>query len=74
METAPRNVMVKNNLAEAYLTAKRPDQAFPLLQQLLRDNPDFDLANRNMARYYWEIGNVEEANRYREISRQLGQR
>ena len=74
METAPRNVIVKNNLAEAYLTAQRPDEAFPLLQQLLRDYPDFDLANRNMARYYWEIGDVKEANRYQEISRQLGQR
>jgi protein O-mannosyl-transferase len=74
METAPRNMMVKNNLAEAYLTAQRPSEAFPLLQQLLRDYPNFDLAIRNMARYYWEIGNVEEADRYREISRQLGKR
>ncbi len=74
MDTAPRNEIVKNNLAEAYLTAQRPHEAFPLLQQLLRDYPDFDLANRNMARYYWEIGDVKEANRYQEISRRLGQR
>ncbi len=74
METAPRNVIVKNNLAEAYLTAQRPGEAFPLLQELLRDYPDFDLANRNMARYYWEIGDVKKANRYRELSRRPGQR
>lgn len=70
VETAPRNMINKNNLAEAYLTAHRPADAFPILQQLLAQYPESTLANRNMARYYWQIGNQEEANRYYALSKQ----
>jgi len=64
VETAPRNVMAKYNLAEAYQVANRMQDSYPLLKQLLDQYPDFPLANRDMARYYWHIGNFEEANRY----------
>ncbi len=61
VETAPRNVMAKYNLAEAYQTANRMQESYPLLKQLLDQYPDFPLANRDMARYYRHIGNFEEA-------------
>ncbi len=64
VETAPTNVMAKYNLAEAYQTANRMPESYPLLKQLLDQYPDFPLANRDMARYYWQAGNVQEANRY----------
>jgi tetratricopeptide (TPR) repeat protein len=74
LETAPRNAMAKNNLAEAYLDAHREAEAFPLLQQLLRQYPAYILANRNMTRYYLQMGNLEEAQRYTEITEELERR
>lgn len=64
VETAPSNVMAKYNLAEAYQVANRMQESYPLLKQLLDQYPDFPLANRDMSRYYWYIGNVQEANHY----------
>ena len=71
VERAPRNPYVKNNLADAYLKANRPAEAFPLLQQAIELKPDYGLLYYNMARYYRMIGNYAESERHFTISDRL---
>jgi tetratricopeptide (TPR) repeat protein len=71
VEQAPHNPYVKNNLADAYLKANRPAEAFPLLQQAIELKPGYGLLYYNMARYYRMIGNYEESERYFTISDRL---
>jgi protein O-mannosyl-transferase len=70
-ETAPHNPYAKNNLADAYLKAHRETEAFPLLEQVIDLNPDYRLGYYNMGRYYQQVGNLEEADRYFSISDQM---
>jgi len=71
VERAPHNPYVKNNLADAYLKANRPAEAFPLLQQAIELKPDYGLLYYNMARYYRMIGDYGESERYFTISDRL---
>jgi protein O-mannosyl-transferase len=71
VERAPNNPYVKNNLADAYLKANRPAEAFPLLQQAIELKPDYGLLYYNMARYYRMTGDYGEAERYFTISDRL---
>jgi tetratricopeptide (TPR) repeat protein len=71
VEKAPNNPYVKNNLADAYLKANRPAEAFPLLQRAIELKPDYGLLYYNMARYYRMIGNYDESERYFAISDRL---
>jgi protein O-mannosyl-transferase len=71
VERAPHNPYVKNNLADAYLKANRPAEAFPLLQQAIDLKPDYGLLYYNMALYYRMIGDYGESERYFTISDRL---
>jgi tetratricopeptide (TPR) repeat protein len=71
VERAPHNPYVKNNLADAYLRANRPAEAYPLLQKAIELKPDYGLLYYNMARYYRMIGDYEESERYFAISDRL---
>jgi protein O-mannosyl-transferase len=71
VETAPLNPYAKNNLADAYLKSHREAEALPLLEQVIALNPGYRLGYYNMARYYEQIGNSEEAERYFSISDQI---
>jgi protein O-mannosyl-transferase len=71
VEQAPHNPYVKNNLADAYLKANRPAEAFPLLQQAIELKPDYGLLYYNMALYYRMIGDYGESERYFTISDRL---
>jgi protein O-mannosyl-transferase len=71
VETAPNNPYAKNNLADAYLKSHREAEAFPLLEQVIALDPNYRLGYYNMARYYQQVGNLEEADRYFSISDQI---
>lgn len=71
VQTAPNNPYAKNNLADAYLKTHREAEAFPLLEQVIALDPDYRLGYYNMARYYQQVGNLEEADRYFSISDQI---
>ena len=71
VETAPQNVFVKNNLADAYLQSHRSAEAFPLLQQVIALNPRARQGYFNMARYYHQTGNYAEEARYYTIFQQI---
>ena len=71
VERAPHNPYVKNNLADAYLKANRPAEAFPLLKRAIELKPDYGLLYYNMARYYRMIGDYAESERYFTISDRL---
>lgn len=71
VETAPDSPYAKNNLADAYLKSHREAEAFPLLEQVIAMDPEYRLGYYNMARYYQQVGNLEEADRYFSISDQI---
>jgi len=71
LETAPSNLSAKNNLAYAYLNAHRPQDAFPLLQELIQIEPGAMNVNYNMGRYYQQVGNSDAANYYFSIAEQF---
>jgi protein O-mannosyl-transferase len=71
VETAPNNPYAKNNLADAYLKSHREAEALPLLEQVIALDPNYRLGYYNMARYYQQVGNLEEADRYFSISDQI---
>ena len=64
VEVAPDNLSAKNNLAYAYLNANRPQEAYPLLQQLIEVQPLSVNVNYNMGRYYQQTGDQEKADTY----------
>lgn len=71
VEAAPHNPYAKNNLADAYLKAHRENEAYPLLEQAIELDPGYRLGYYNMARYYQQIGNSAEAERYFTISDEM---
>jgi protein O-mannosyl-transferase len=71
VETAPQNPYAKNNLADAYLKSHREAEALPLLEQVIATNPSYRLGYYNMARYYQQTGDLEDADRYFTISDQI---
>ena len=71
VETAPQNFYAKNNLANAYLQSHRAAEAFPLLQQVIAQDPRGRQGYFNMARYYHETGNYTEEARYYTIFQQI---
>jgi tetratricopeptide (TPR) repeat protein len=68
IDTAPGNPFPRNDLAKEYIKAHREREAFPILEGLIRDYPRFSGGYENMAYYYQQIGNREEAKRYLEMS------
>ena len=64
VETAPRNVYAKNNLATAYLASHQDAEALPLLEQVIALRPGDRQGYFNMARYYHQTGNYAEEARY----------
>ncbi|MBZ5648355.1 MAG: hypothetical protein LAN37_14165 [Acidobacteriia bacterium] len=71
VETAPKNISMKNNLAAAYLDLNREAEAFPLLQQVLAAEPGSRLGNYNLGRYYQQSGDEAAADRYFSIADQI---
>ncbi len=69
--TSPRNPFAMNNLADAYLTAHREAEAFPLLQQVIALKPRDRQGYLNMTRYYNQMGNQAEAARYFAMFQQI---
>lgn len=63
IETAPRNPYYKNDLAKEYIKAHREPEAYPLLQQVIAMNPGFPGAYENLAYYYQQVGDMQEAQR-----------
>ena len=61
LESAPDNLTVRDNLANALLGANQPDRAIPLYLDVLRRNPDFWRSNYNLGFAYYKAGNAAGA-------------
>lgn len=61
VESAPNNLTVRDNLANALLDANQPDRAIPLYREVLRSNPGFWRSNYNLGLAYYKTGNPAEA-------------
>jgi hypothetical protein len=64
VQTDPTNAFMKSDLTKALLDAHRNAEAFPLAAQLIQEHPEMPDGYQNMAYYYHEVGNDDEARRY----------
>jgi len=70
LESAPDNLTVRDNLANAWLAANRPERAIPLYLEVLRRNPSFWRSNYNLGFAYFKTGNFPGAEDY--LQRAIG--
>ena len=60
-ESAPDNLTVRDNLANALLGANQPQRAIPLYLDVLKRNPNFWRSNYNLGFAYYKTGNFAAA-------------
>jgi len=60
-ESAPDNLTVRDNLANALLGADQPQRAIPLYLDVLKRNPNFWRSNYNLGFAYYKTGNFAAA-------------
>jgi tetratricopeptide (TPR) repeat protein len=61
VKSAPDNLTVRDNLANALLAAKQPDSAIPLYLEVIKKNPNFWRSNYNLGVAYYQTGNASAA-------------
>ena len=64
LESAPANLTVRDNLANAWLAANQPERAIPLYLEVLERNPSFWRSNYNLGFACYKTGNFEGAEDY----------
>jgi tetratricopeptide (TPR) repeat protein len=64
LESAPANLTVRDNLANAFLEANHPERAIPLYLEVLDRNPNFWRSNYNLGFAYYKTANFERAENY----------
>src|ERR1700733_143374 len=64
LESAPANLTVRDNLANALLDANQPERAIPLYLEVISRNPVFWRSNYNLGFAYYETGNFAGAEDY----------
>jgi protein O-mannosyl-transferase len=61
VKSAPDNLTVRDNLANALLAANQPDSAIPLYLEVIKKNPNFWRSNYNLGVAYYQTGNASAA-------------
>jgi tetratricopeptide (TPR) repeat protein len=66
LESAPDNLTVRDNLANALLAANQPQRAIPMYLEVLQRSPGFWRSNYNLGLAYYKTGNSAGAEDYLE--------
>jgi tetratricopeptide (TPR) repeat protein len=69
--TDPGNALVRNNLAIELARRMDYGEAIPMLRQVLVDEPNNWLANYNLGRVYYNLGQLDGAEHYLERAQQI---
>jgi len=64
LQSAPANLNVRDNLANALMGANQPERAIPLYLEVLERNPLFWRSNYNLGYAYYKSGNFAGAEEY----------
>jgi len=64
LESAPDNLTVRDNLANALMAGNQPDRAIPMYREVLKRNPGFWRSNYNLGFAYYKLGNPAAAEEY----------
>lgn len=64
LESAPDNLTVRDNLANALMAANQPERAIPMYLEVLKRNPGFWRSNYNLGLAYYKLGNSRGAEDY----------
>lgn len=64
LKSAPKNLIVEDNLANEFTNIGRYDRAIPLYLDVLQRNPQFWSANYNLGYAYYRSGKFSEAETY----------
>ena len=60
-KSAPDNLTVRDNLANALLAANQSERAIPLYLEVIKKNPNFWRSNYNLGVAYYQTGNASAA-------------
>jgi protein O-mannosyl-transferase len=63
-QSAPDNLTVRDNLANALFQANQPERAISLYLDVLKQNPNFWRSNYNLGFVYYKIGNFPDAEQF----------
>lgn len=74
VESAPDNLTVRDNLANALVAANQPERAIPMYLEVLKRNPGFWRSNYNLGFAYYKLGNPAAAEDYLERAIQIDRR
>jgi cytochrome c-type biogenesis protein CcmH/NrfG len=66
-ELAPADIDAQLGLAKTLLLMRKPDEAQPILEKVLKLEPENDLAHYQLSRVYWQKGRKDDANREVEL-------
>jgi Tfp pilus assembly protein PilF len=64
VESAPDNLTVRDNLANALFAVNQPARAVPVYRDVLQRNPNFWPANYNLGFTYYKMGNYAAAEEF----------
>ena len=64
LQSAPANLTVRDNLANALMDANQPARAIQLYLDVLQRDPSFWRSNFNLGLAYYKVGNYEDAEGY----------
>jgi len=70
-QTAPRDPIIKSNLAVFYFRSGRLDDSYRLLQEVIRIAPRYPMTYCNLGSYYQALGDYDQASRNFAICEQL---
>ena len=71
VESAPENLTVRDNLANAFLERAHPERSIPLYLEVLDKNPTFWRSNYNLGFAYYKTGNYSAAEDYLQKANRL---
>ncbi len=71
LKLRPRSLAARYQKAALLAAAGRPEEALPLLEELVRDSPGFVEAHLQLAQIYFRLGRREDGQRHRAIVLEL---
>ena len=74
IDSAPDNLTVRDNLANALMAANQSERAIPLYLDVLKRNPNFWRSNYNLGFAYYKMGNTAAAENYLQKAIQIDPR
>lgn len=71
LKVRPGDLAVRFQIGLVYILQNRIDEALPIIEEVVREAPDFQEGHVTLARLYFRLRRIEEAQKHREIAERL---